>query len=56
MMPTDKGAPEFRAALAGKIEQDAGLFVDPERELVATCGSTKAMVASLMAPLETSLS
>lgn len=46
------GAPEFRQALADKIRQDTGLEVDPDRELTVTCGSTEAMLASLMASLD----
>jgi len=45
------GAPEFRAALADKISMFSGREVDPDRELTATCGSTEAMIASLMAIL-----
>jgi aspartate/methionine/tyrosine aminotransferase len=45
------GAPEFRIALAEKIHLDSGLHVDPDRHLTVTCGSTEAMVASLMATL-----
>jgi aspartate/methionine/tyrosine aminotransferase len=45
------GAPEFRQALAEKIARDTGLEVDPDRELTVTCGSTEAMLASLMAVL-----
>lgn len=45
------GAPEFRAALGRKLSRSAGREVDPDRELTATCGSTEAMIASLMAIL-----
>lgn len=46
------GAPEFRQALAGKIGREIGRPVDPDRELTATCGSTEAMIASMMAILD----
>lgn len=43
------GAPRFRAALAKKLARFTGLEVDPQRHLVVTCGSTEAMLASLLA-------
>jgi aminotransferase len=46
------GAPEFRGALARKISRETGLEVDPDRELTATCGSTEAMLACMMAVLD----
>ncbi len=42
------GAPELRRALADKIERFSGLAVDPERELVVTCGATEAMMVAMM--------
>ncbi len=45
------GAPEFRVALAEKLTRTSGRSVDPDRELTVTCGSTEAMIASLMAIL-----
>lgn len=42
------GAKNFRNALADKIENDTGLSVDPEKNLVVTCGSTEAMMASML--------
>ena len=42
------GAPRFRAALANKISHFSGLTVDPESELVVTCGSTEAMMVAMM--------
>lgn len=42
------GAPRFREALAKKIEHFSGINVDPERELVVTCGSTEAMMVAMM--------
>jgi len=46
------GAPEFRLALARKIGREIGRTVDPDRELTVTCGSTEAMIASMMAILD----
>src|SRR6185295_4592799 len=43
------GAKNFRNAIAEKSSWYLGLEVDPERELTVTCGSTEAMIASLMA-------
>lgn len=43
------GAKSFREALAAKTRQFLGLDVDPEREITVTCGSTEAMIASLLA-------
>ena len=42
------GAPRFRTALAKKIARFSGLEVDPESELVVTCGSTEAMMVAMM--------
>lgn len=42
------GAPELRAALAGKLRRFTGLPVDPETELVVTCGATEAMMVAMM--------
>lgn len=43
------GAQNFREALAGKQEHFSGMKVDPDREIVVTCGSTEAMMAAVMA-------
>jgi aminotransferase len=43
------GAKVFRDAIAAKTKSYLGLEVDPEREITVTCGSTEAMIASLMA-------
>lgn len=42
------GAQNFREALARKIQHFSGLVVDPNVELVVTCGSTEAMMAAMM--------
>ena len=42
------GAPRFRAALAKKINRFTGLEIDPDRNLVVTCGSTEAMMVAMM--------
>lgn len=42
------GAQNFREALARKIAHFSGMQVDPEREIVVTCGSTEAMMAAMM--------
>ena len=43
------GAKVFRNAIAAKAKSQTGLDVDPEREITVTCGSTEAMIASLLA-------
>ncbi len=42
------GAENFRKALAKKQEQFSGMRIDPETEIVVTCGSTEAMMAAMM--------
>ena len=42
------GARNFREALARKQEHFSGMKVDPETEIVVTCGSTEAMMAAMM--------
>ena len=42
------GVPGFRQALAEKQSRFMGRTIDPEREIVATCGSTEAMMAAMM--------
>lgn len=42
------GAVELRTALAAKLHRFTGLPVDPDRELVVTCGATEAMMVAMM--------
>lgn len=42
------GAQNFREAIAAKHEHFSGDKVDPNSEIVATCGSTEAMMASML--------
>ena len=42
------GAQNFREALAKKQSKFMGLDIDPEKEIVVTCGSTEAMMAAMM--------
>lgn len=42
------GSPELRNALAAKFTRFTGLPVDPQRELVVTCGATEAMMVAMM--------
>ena len=42
------GAPELRTALAAKLERFTGQPVDPQRELVITCGATEAMMVAML--------
>ena len=42
------GAQNFREALAVKQEHFSGMKIDPNTEIVVTCGSTEAMMAAMM--------
>ena len=42
------GAPNYRRALAAKQSHYMGIDIDPETEIVATCGSTEAMMCAMM--------
>ena len=42
------GSPRFREALAKKITRFSGLPIDPDKNLVVTCGSTEAMMVAMM--------
>ena len=42
------GAQNFRETLARKIQHFSGVEVNPNEELVVTCGSTEAMMAAMM--------
>ncbi len=43
------GAKRLREGIARHMQQTQGMQVDPETEVTVTCGSTEAMIASLMA-------
>jgi aminotransferase len=45
------GAKRFRDAIVAKTKHFAGMDVDPEQELTVCCGSTEAMISSLLAVL-----
>lgn len=42
------GAQNFREALAKKQEHFSGMSINPDTEIVVTCGSTEAMMAAMM--------
>lgn len=46
------GAPDFRQAIAEKSWKFLGIEVDPETEVTVTCGSTEAMIASMLAAVD----
>jgi aminotransferase len=50
--PVTFGTPELRAAIAAHYERWYDLRVDPETEVCVTCGSTEAMIASMLATLD----
>jgi len=43
------GAKKFRDAIAEKFERTQGVALDPEREITVCCGSTEAMMSSMLA-------
>jgi len=43
------GAKSLRDAIAEKFQRAQGIAADPEREITVCCGSTEAMISSLMA-------
>ena len=46
------GARGFREAIAQKFERTYGMSVDPERQICVTCGSTEAMIASMLGVID----
>jgi Aspartate/tyrosine/aromatic aminotransferase len=46
------GAQNFREALAEKQRRFMGIPIDPDREIVVTCGSTEAMMAAVLATVD----
>ena len=46
------GTPELRNALADDLAKRKNLRLDPDREIVITCGNSEAMIASLIALTE----
>jgi aminotransferase len=47
--PITWGIKPFREAIAAKYRRTYGMELDPEREITVTCGSTEAMIATLLA-------
>lgn len=43
------GAKSLRNAIAAKFQATQGVVVDPEREITVCCGSTEAMISSMLA-------
>jgi aminotransferase len=43
------GAPDFRKALASKVSRYMSMPIDPDLHIAVTCGSTEAMMASMLA-------
>jgi aspartate/methionine/tyrosine aminotransferase len=50
--PITWGTPGFRAAIAESYERWYGMRIDPETEVCVTCGSTEAMIASMLGILD----
>jgi aminotransferase len=45
------GAPSLRAAIGEHMARHYGLQIDPDRQVTVCCGSTEAMIATLMATM-----
>ncbi|MGZ8602374.1 MAG: aminotransferase class I/II-fold pyridoxal phosphate-dependent enzyme [Actinomycetota bacterium] len=50
--PITWGVPAFREAIAAAYARDYGMTIDPEAEICVTCGSTEAMIASMLGVLD----
>ncbi|HVF07668.1 MAG TPA: aminotransferase class I/II-fold pyridoxal phosphate-dependent enzyme [Actinomycetota bacterium] len=50
--PITWGVPAFREAIASAYARDYGMSVDPETEICVTCGSTEAMIASMLGVID----
>jgi aspartate/methionine/tyrosine aminotransferase len=50
--PITWGVPAFRQAIAAMYAREHGLGVDPESEIVVTCGATEAMSASFLGVID----
>ncbi len=46
------GAPDLRQALAERVREFNGMHFDPETEITVTCGSTEAMMASMLSIIQ----
>ncbi len=46
------GSKRLRDAIAAKTKWHLGLEIDPDREVVVTCGSTEAMIATMLAVID----
>ncbi|HQR33679.1 MAG TPA: aminotransferase class I/II-fold pyridoxal phosphate-dependent enzyme [Blastocatellia bacterium] len=46
------GAKRFRDAIAAKTKWHLSLDIDPDREVVVTCGSTESMIATMLAVID----
>jgi aminotransferase len=50
--PITWGVPAFREAIAAAYLRDHDMTIDPETEICVTCGSTEAMIASMLGVLD----
>jgi aspartate/methionine/tyrosine aminotransferase len=50
--PVTWGVPAFREAIAAKYTRDYGMTLDPETDICVTCGSTEAMIATMLGILD----
>src|SRR5689334_16692805 len=51
--PPGAGVPELRHAVVGHQHRFYGFEIDPDAEVLVTCGATEAIAASLLALLDT---
>jgi len=51
--PPGSGVPELRAAVVAHQRRWYGIDLDPDREVLVTCGATEAIAAALLALLDT---
>jgi N-succinyldiaminopimelate aminotransferase len=51
--PPGLGVPELRAAVVAHQQRWYGIDLDPDREVLVTCGATEAIAAALLALLDT---
>ena len=49
--PITWGTKNFRQAIAENTKRMLGMDIDPDREIVVTCGSTEAMIATMLGTL-----
>ena len=49
------GAPSLRSAIGENMQRHYGVAIEPDRQVTVCCGSTEAMIATLLATVEVAL-